>query len=203
MLHRPFLSIVFIAQALYGVLGQSPPSHLPPMEPGVFKAHGEVLIDAPIQHVWDILLDFPSYPDWNPFVRSQVVADANFVPLADQTPHENLRLIIDVQIPPLHGPVDASTPGNPLNAQRSLENITHLDNEHYAAAWGGIEFPDEFLKAERWSVLSTFNGKTFYESEEVYYGLGAVIVKELFEEGLNEGFQAQAEALKNRAEIAV
>jgi hypothetical protein len=30
----------------------------------------DVVIDAPAEDVWKVLMDFPSYPDWNPFVRS-------------------------------------------------------------------------------------------------------------------------------------
>ncbi len=31
-----------------------------------------VEIDARDQHVWDVLVDFVAYPDWNPFVISVV-----------------------------------------------------------------------------------------------------------------------------------
>ena len=30
----------------------------------------EIDIDAPVEKVWGILLDFKSYPDWNPFIKS-------------------------------------------------------------------------------------------------------------------------------------
>lgn len=40
-------------------------SVLPPKaEDGVFAVSSSVVIDAPIQTVWDVLLDFPSYPEW-------------------------------------------------------------------------------------------------------------------------------------------
>ena len=29
----------------------------------------EIEIDAPAEKVWDILMDFDGYPEWNPFVR--------------------------------------------------------------------------------------------------------------------------------------
>ncbi|KAJ7585343.1 hypothetical protein C8J56DRAFT_788286 [Mycena floridula] len=180
------------------VLAQSPPSHLPPATPGLFDAHANILINASIDKVWSILLDFPSYPDWNPFVRSQIVTDADFNPLADQTPRENLRIIIQSQIPPLKPPVSATTPANPLNAHTTMENITHVDNAEFAVAWALLDTPE--INAERWSVLSDFEGQTFYESREVYSGLGAAAVELLFKKGLNEGFEAQAEALKERAE---
>jgi len=30
----------------------------------------DIEIEATPERVWSILLDFPSHPDWNPFVRS-------------------------------------------------------------------------------------------------------------------------------------
>ncbi len=30
----------------------------------------EIDINAPVEKVWDILLDFEHYPDWNPFIKS-------------------------------------------------------------------------------------------------------------------------------------
>jgi len=50
-------------------IAQTPPSNLPPAPTGVFTAQASITIDAPIDHVWDILLDFSHYADWNPFVR--------------------------------------------------------------------------------------------------------------------------------------
>jgi hypothetical protein len=29
----------------------------------------DIVIDAPAEHVWDILTDFSTYPDWNPLIR--------------------------------------------------------------------------------------------------------------------------------------
>ena len=36
---------------------------------GVFNVSTRTLIDAPLETVWDKILDFASYPDWNPFAR--------------------------------------------------------------------------------------------------------------------------------------
>ncbi|MDX1684092.1 MAG: SRPBCC domain-containing protein [Saprospiraceae bacterium] len=30
----------------------------------------DIIIDAPAQKVWNILMDFESHPEWNPFIRS-------------------------------------------------------------------------------------------------------------------------------------
>lgn len=132
---------------------------------------------------------------------SQIVASDLLVPLPDQTPHENLRLFITAQLPPLDPPVNSSTPGNPLNYQMTLENITHIDHGNYRAAWA-ILAPALLLSAERWSALSVFNNQTYYESREVYDGAAAGAVQLLYENALSLGFQAQADALKVRAEKA-
>ncbi|KAF8160879.1 hypothetical protein B0H34DRAFT_355857 [Crassisporium funariophilum] len=185
----------------YHAVAQTPPSNLPVLAPGVFATEASVIINAPIQVVWEALLDFPSYPQWNPFVRSQVVTNALWVPLPDQTPRENLRLIIQAQIPPLPQPVDENTPPNLLHSQISLENITTIDSVNHRTAWRQIMIPPPFLDAERWQALSVVDSeRTFYESKEVYYGPVGTIVDALFATGLQQGFEAQAAALKVRLE---
>ncbi len=32
------------------------------------EPQAETLVDAPIQRVWDVMLDFARYPEWNPFI---------------------------------------------------------------------------------------------------------------------------------------
>jgi hypothetical protein len=133
-----------------------------------------------------------------------VVTDAFFVPLGDQTPHENLRLVIEAQIPPLPTPVDAGTPPNLLHTQYSFENITAVDTARYRVAWNEIMIPAPLLSAERWQALSTVNGnQTYYEAREVFGGPVGYVVDALFAQGLQEGFDAQAGALKARVERVV
>src|SRR5215210_9363232 len=33
------------------------------------ELHSEIEINAPAQRVWEVLTDFASYPQWNPFIR--------------------------------------------------------------------------------------------------------------------------------------
>lgn len=134
------------------------------------------------------------------FSRSQVVANALFVPLPDQTPQENLRLIIQAQIPPLPEPVDASTPPNLLTTQFSLENITAVEPALYRVAWREIFLPAPLLSAERWQALSVVDGQTYYEAREIFGGPVGYVVDALFAAGLQAGFDAQAGALKGRVE---
>ncbi|KAJ8090397.1 hypothetical protein PM082_018993 [Marasmius tenuissimus] len=201
---RRVLAYLTLSAAL--VAGQNPPSHLPPVtSPGVFNVSASILINAPIEKVWDTILDFSSYPDWNPFVRSQVITDGWGVPLEDQTPQEGRYLAIKSHIPPLEGPVNASTPSNPFQVQFAKEQVTHINTpQQYQAAWRYVSAPEWAVDAERWTAVSEVTSdsgtSTFYESQEVYDGAFASTVKALYGEGLQKGFEAQAAALKARLE---
>jgi uncharacterized protein YndB with AHSA1/START domain len=39
-------------------------SNLPPATGGVYTAQASVTINAPIDRVWNVLLDFPGYANW-------------------------------------------------------------------------------------------------------------------------------------------
>jgi uncharacterized protein YndB with AHSA1/START domain len=34
------------------------------------QLHTEIEISAPAERVWELLTDFASYPQWNPFIRN-------------------------------------------------------------------------------------------------------------------------------------
>src|SRR5215204_6783049 len=36
----------------------------------VKELHSEIQIDVPAKRVWELLTDFASYPQWNPFIRN-------------------------------------------------------------------------------------------------------------------------------------
>ncbi|KII85407.1 hypothetical protein PLICRDRAFT_314879 [Plicaturopsis crispa FD-325 SS-3] len=192
MVHFTGVGVV-LAYAVSLALAQS---NLPDVPPGVFNASTRIEIDAPLEKVWNAVVNFTDYPNWSPFVRSQIVADDFFVPLANQTAVEGRRLIINVQIPPLPLPVNASTPPNPLHSQISLENITAVQPELGRVAWGQIFIPSAILDAVRWSAVSKVGNKTLYESREVYGGPLAYAVQDLYGEGLQEAFDATGVALK-------
>jgi len=72
-------------------------------------------------------------------------------------------------------------------------------------AWKLFGSPDAILSAERWSAVSAFQDEdgiewAFYESREVFSGGLAALVGTLQGEGLQQGFDAQAQAMKMRAE---
>ncbi|CCM06020.1 uncharacterized protein FIBRA_08264 [Fibroporia radiculosa] len=189
-------------------------SNLPPALPGgVLVLSSSAVIDAPIEKVWDLLLNFHTYSEWyfsepdalvmtntpsmnnrNAFVHKHIIVDPSTnEPLPDQTPREGLHLLMEVHIPPNE---DRSHP--PTSRPREL--ITALDHESHRIAWRNL-LPSWFLSAERWQALSVVeNGKTLYETREIMRGPAAYLVRWFLGGSLQKGFQAVADGLKTRAE---
>ena len=75
-------------------------SGLPPKaDEAVFAVNASVVIDAPIDKVWGILLDFPSYPEWwgLPFYTPRGVRTDRLA-----CPQELVRVGHDLRSPLLH-----------------------------------------------------------------------------------------------------
>ncbi|EPQ55908.1 hypothetical protein GLOTRDRAFT_116062 [Gloeophyllum trabeum ATCC 11539] len=169
----------------------------PSPEEGVFSITRSTVINAPREKVWNVLLDFPKYSEWNPFVRAQTIVDRSKKPLPDQTPAAGKYLLMSTHIPPTMGP------GSGMQRQSAFEIITHVDNENFRVAWRNIAAPAWILWAERWQTLTDAGeGKTRYQTTEVFGGLAAYIVKWLFGEKLKFSFEEMGRALKERSEQA-
>ncbi|KAI0670244.1 hypothetical protein C8Q78DRAFT_974820 [Trametes maxima] len=163
------------------------PTNLPPPSySGPFTVNASITIDAPIDKVWEVLLDFPKYTE------CQVITDKNQKPLEDQTPTEGKYLLMTVHIP---ATLDDST-----SPQTPFELITHIQPEVHRIAWKNL-LPPWLIRAERWQALSTTDdGKTLYETREVFAGAGAYAIKFFLGKNLVKSFEAMAEGLKKRAE---
>ncbi|KAH6904489.1 hypothetical protein BKA70DRAFT_536621 [Coprinopsis sp. MPI-PUGE-AT-0042] len=173
-------------------------TRLPPSaSDGVFAVTGSSVIDAPRDKVWEILLDFDSYVEWNPFVRRQQVVDASGNPLPDKTPAEGKY----ITIAPVHLPPTMGNPGF-IGKGSAFVEITVLDTEGYRAAWETAGYmPGWLLHAERWQTLTALpNGQTRYDAIEVFSGPVAYLVKLFVGSALKQGFQAMADTMKQRAE---
>lgn len=128
--------------------------------------------------------------------RGQTIVDKAKNPLRDQTPAEGQYLLIA----PVHLPPTMGEPGY-FQKQSAFERISAVDHDNYRVAWVNIALPRFLLSAERWQAVSvTEDGKTKYETTEVFGGIVAYLVKFFMYEKLVLGFNAQAEGLKKRAE---
>ncbi|KAJ7146088.1 hypothetical protein C8R44DRAFT_7250 [Mycena epipterygia] len=174
-------------------------SGVPPLSSaGVFTVAHSILIDAPPEKVWQILLEFGSYKEWNPFVRGQTLISENGTALADQTPATGQMMSIS----PVHLPPTMGTPGF-LGSLSITVQITTLDHENYRAGWiSSNGLPSWALQGERWQMLTVKGGKTKYESIEVFSGIIAYLFKFFTRKNMILGVRAMAEGLKSRAEGA-
>ncbi|KAJ6463425.1 hypothetical protein C8R45DRAFT_911602 [Mycena sanguinolenta] len=178
---------------------------------GVFTVADSILIDAPREKVWEILLDFKGYKEWplphRPahatyallYSRGQTLVSPSGAALTDQTPTADTLM----RISPVHLPPTMGEPGLG-GSSTTLVRITTVDNENFRAAWVTAMpyMPRWALFAERWQMLTVVDGKTKYESVEVFSGILAYVVRFFVGANLVLGVRAMAEGLKRRAEGA-
>jgi hypothetical protein len=170
-------------------------TNLPDVEPGVFNVSIRTTIRSTVPAAWDALTDFPSYPDWNPFVRSSTVVSFSNITLPEQYPVEGKYLWLRTQIPALPLPVDKDTSGVLMNTQFALEKIVAVQPELGRLAWKYAT--DTLIQAVRWQAVSDIgDGMVLYESREVFSGLAAGVLKSLMVDKLQASFEAQGEGLK-------
>jgi hypothetical protein len=139
------------------------------------KLHTSIEIESTRQQVWEILTDFPSYPEWNPFIRS-VVGEAV----------AGAKLRVRIQPPGGRG-LTFRPRVLVAEPERELRWLGHLlvprvfDGEHSFKIEQIDERRVKFDQAERFTgALVPLFGRTL--------------------EPTRRGFEAMNEALKRRAE---
>lgn len=137
----------------------------------------KVTINAPAEFVWDILVDLKKYPEWNPFT----VKVESTLKIGDPV-YLHVRL------------------GN--KKQRVQTEQIRAVTRPYKLAWGmkmGYEF---LLTARRDQLIEPAGDETCtYVSSDAFNGWLTSMVVKNFGKDIEEGFNAVAYALKERAEI--
>ncbi|KAK7456507.1 hypothetical protein VKT23_010759 [Stygiomarasmius scandens] len=104
---------------------------------------------------------------------------------------------------PVHIPPRMNDPTLPFQKNSTRVVITFLDHETRRVAWRTTGLPRFLLDAERWQTVSVdTDGKTKYESYEVFRGWLSYIVKFFLKKNLDLSAQAMADGLKARAEAS-
>jgi hypothetical protein len=135
-------------------------------------------IEAPQAFVWDVLLDYPSYPLWNPYT---VRVDST-CKLGDP---------VDLYLP------DPNKPGELLHQR---EWICVVDPPRQFA-YEMLPTPELDVHARRDQYLEATGPQTCrYWTTDVFSGQLAAMVMEHSGDWVKAGFDAVAEALKARAE---
>ena len=136
----------------------------------------EIEIDAPVEKVWDILVDLEKYPEWNPFTKKV----------------ESTLLVGDE----IHLEVHMRK-----NKIRNQTEIVNLHEPNKKICWGVQYMKPAILNANRHQVLTPLDGnKTLYYTADKFSGMMAPMVIKMYGEDIKKGFECVAKALKKRAE---
>ncbi len=127
-----------------------------------------------------------------PISRDMIIVSVTKEKEQDQTPAPGRHLRMACHIPP--------TMKEKRNVQRPFEMITCIDEGNHRAAWANKDYPSWLFRAERWQALSFVDGKTVYETREVFAGPLAYFVKWFLARSLRRSFEEMAESLKRRSE---
>jgi len=136
----------------------------------------EIEIAATPDSVWNILMDFPSYGRWNPFIRSLEGA---------ARVGERLKVLIE-------------PPGR--RAMRFRPTVLAVEAAR-EFRWKGELVVRGLFDGEHFFVLErTANGNVLLRQGEIFSGLLVPLLKKSVEAGTKAGFIAMNEALKRKAE---
>jgi uncharacterized protein YndB with AHSA1/START domain len=136
-----------------------------------------VEIEAPAAFVWDVLVDYPSYPEWNPYT----IAVETSLELGDR---------IDLTLPNPDGSDDTI-----LNR----EFIRVVDPPHHLRYDTGEEYPGLLGMRDQYITELGSDRCTYYTTDQLSGEL-ADLVMELNGDWIKAGFDSVANALKTRAE---
>jgi uncharacterized protein YndB with AHSA1/START domain len=149
-------------------------------------AQAETLIDAPIEKVWDVIMDLKNYPDWNPFTIEIENPEGPKVGAAIRLHvrwNDGKGVISPERIAVIEPP--AGKPG----ARRAV----------YGYNFGTILSTLNLVRSKRVQILEERpGGKTFYKTMIALTGLlsGATPIAKV-----QDGFDRQTMALKKRCEL--
>lgn len=145
----------------------------------MFHLETQIDISAPAERVWSLLLDFPAYARWNPFLRS---IGGN--PVVGQS--------LDVVVQP---------PGSSGMRFRPTVLVVELRRE---LRWKGKLVVPGLLDGEHYFRLEprSQDGLLFRHGE-IFSGLLVPLVRRSLDGATRRGFVAMNEALKREAETAL
>jgi hypothetical protein len=140
------------------------------------KITTSIIINATTEKVWDILTDFKSYSQWNPFIPS-IEGDIK------------VGHILRVTITPPNG-----------NAMKFKPTILVV-NEHKELKWKGkLLFKGLFDGEHQFELIDNNNGTvTFIQSEKIT-GILVPLFKKMINVNTKNGFVLMNERLKDRVE---
>ncbi|KAJ7766526.1 hypothetical protein DFH07DRAFT_809297 [Mycena maculata] len=145
-----------------------------------------VVINAPRQKVWDVLVDFAGYAKWNPYIRECTLLDASKAPVHGRGIAADDFVTLKLHMPPAMDSV---------KLRAMAEHVKHVEPLSQLA-WGG-RMPGWLHGSEHWNVLTEIDGGTKFEIIRVFSG---VVIRALSRDSFADAIEAMAQGLKARCE---
>ncbi len=139
------------------------------------KLQTQIEIEATPEIVWDTLVDFAAYPQWNPFVVSIE---------GEPTVGAKLRATLD-------------PPGGKKATFKPT--VTAVEENSYFEWLGKIGFKGVFDGRHQFRIEPSPTGTRFTQSEE-FTGVLAPLLMRMLDKSTRAGFEAMNSALKSRTE---
>lgn len=136
----------------------------------------EILINASAEKVWEVLTNFDSYPDWNPFIRS----------IKGEVMSGNK---ITVRIQP---------PGS--NGMTFKPEVLVLTKNHKLSWLGHLLLPGLFDGEHIFELIDNENGTTTFIQSEKFKGLLVGLFKKQIDSNTKKGFEEMNTKLKELSE---
>jgi len=142
----------------------------------MYQIATEIDIEAEPQAVWSIIMDFPAYPDWNPFIRR-----------ISGTPSAGSRLTVSIKPPN----------GRALTIRPVV--MTCVENRELR--WRGrLAVPGLFDGEHFLRLDSEAPGRVRFTHGERFTGVLIPFCRRFLEGAVRAGFVEMNQALKSRAE---
>ncbi|KAJ7759758.1 hypothetical protein DFH07DRAFT_918876 [Mycena maculata] len=149
------------------------------------------VINVPRDKVWDTLLDFDSYPTWNPYFRASTLLDHTDAPVYGRAIAVGDHVAMKAHLPP--------TMDDSIKPRAITETVMHVEPGR-AVVWGS-HAPGWLFGAEHWYVLTEVGeGRTKFEIIKVFSGVGPWIVLVSLRAPIAAAIKAMAQAIKVRCE---
>ena len=149
------------------------------------QASVKLIIDAPIDKVWNILTDTEKYSEWNPFVYH--------IETNKKEPSEGCEMTFSIRF----------EDGKETKSKEKVLKFTPPSElggktAFWEYRFAGFVHSIGMIRAVRSQTLTTMpDGKTEYSSVEIFRGWGKSFVPL---KSVQKGFEIQGDALKKRCE---
>ena len=137
----------------------------------------EILINASPQKIWDILVDFNNYQEWNPFIKSITG-----------------NVVVGNKIKVRLEPPEAS--GMTFNPK------VLVFEEYKELRWlGNLLFPGLFDGEYKFELVDNGNGTTTFKQSEKFSGILVPLFRKMLDINTANGFNLMNQKLKELAEL--